>query len=66
MAEQMSKFDHQFSCVVATSGRAGGDGFTILTVGAADYADVPTAARRAVAARFACACDVLDIKPFAA
>jgi hypothetical protein len=55
-----------FSCVVATSGRNGGDGITMVTVGAHDFADAPTAARLAVAARFGCACHVIDIHPVAA
>ena len=61
MAEQTINIP-QFSCIVATSGRAGGDGITMVTVGASDYADVPTAARRAVAVRFGCACHVLDVQ----
>ena len=65
MAEQTTG-TRQFSCVVATSGRDGGDGITMVTVAASDYADAPSAARRAVAARFGCACHVLDFEPFAA
>ena len=53
----------QFTCIVATSGHSGGDGITMVTVGAADYADAPTAARLAVATRFGCACHVLDVQP---
>ena len=64
MAEQIINI-RQFSCIVATSGRAGGDGITMVTIGAADYADAPGAARRAVAARFGCACHVLDVQPSA-
>ena len=56
----------QFSCMVATSGLPGGDGITMVTVSAADFADAPTAARRAVAARFGCPCHVLDVKPHGA
>ena len=51
MAEQTINI-RQFSCIVATSGHSGGDGITMVTVGASDYADAPTAARRAVATRF--------------
>ena len=62
MAEQTINI-RQFSCMVATSGRPGGDGITMVTVGAADFADAPTAARQAVAARFGCPCHVLDVQP---
>ncbi|HEY4408669.1 MAG TPA: hypothetical protein VGO87_02215 [Acidimicrobiia bacterium] len=63
MAEQTINM-RQFTCIVATSGRFGGDGITMVTVGASDYADAPTAARRAVANRYGCACHVLDVQPF--
>ncbi len=55
----------QFTCIVATTGREGGDGITMVTVGASDYAAASSAAREAVAARFGCACVLLDFEPAA-
>jgi hypothetical protein len=55
----------QFTWIVATTGREGGDGITMVTVGASDYAAASSAAREAVAARFGCACDLLDSEPAA-
>jgi hypothetical protein len=55
----------QFTWIVATTGRDGGDGITMVTVGASDYAAASTAARKAVAARFGCACDLLGVQPAA-
>ncbi|HZQ76977.1 MAG TPA: hypothetical protein VFE55_06590 [Acidimicrobiia bacterium] len=52
----------QFTWIVATTGRQGGDGITMVTVGAADYAAASGAARAAVAARFGCGCDLLDFE----
>jgi hypothetical protein len=64
VAQQTSGI-RQFTCIVATTGREGGDGITMVTVGACDYAGASTAAREAVAARFGCACDLLDFEPTA-
>lgn len=55
----------QFTCIVATTGREGGDGITMVTVGGSDYAAASSAARDAVAARFGCACVLLDFQPMA-
>ncbi|HZQ79620.1 MAG TPA: hypothetical protein VFE55_19990 [Acidimicrobiia bacterium] len=64
MAQQTNGI-RQFTWIVATTGREGGDGITMVTVGASDYAAASSAARRAVAARFGCGCDLLDFQPTA-
>lgn len=64
MAQQTTGI-RQFTWIVATTGREGGDGITMVTVGASDYAAASSAARRAVAARFGCTCDLLDFEPTA-
>jgi hypothetical protein len=64
VAEQRTGI-RQFTWIVATSGRQGGDGITMVTVGASDYAAASSAVREAVAARFGCACDLLDSGPTA-
>ena len=61
MAQQTSD-NRQFTWIVATTGRRGGDGITMVTVGASDYAAASSAARAAVAARFGCGCDLLDFE----
>ena len=63
MAEQTTT--RQFTWIVATTGREGGDGITMVTVGASDYAAASTAAREAIVARFGCACDLLGVQPAA-
>ena len=61
MAEQTTD-TRQFTWIVATTGRPDGDGITMVTVGASDYATASSAARAAVAALFGCGCDLLDFE----
>jgi hypothetical protein len=65
VAEQTSD-KRRFTCVVATTGREGGDGITMVTVCACDYGDAASAVRQVVAVRFGCTCELLDIEPPAA
>ena len=59
---QQTTITRQFTWIVATTGHQGGDGITMVTVGASDYAAASSAARAAVAARFGCGCDLLHFE----